>query len=634
MAKLPQYAVRPTLGYELGQWISRTLFTHAIPINLLRLLLLWWTVPQLVLWFGERGNSLSCALSVAGVIGSFCLRPKARTAPAQPGTRWTKEERRLAAAVRHAVATDTPLEAAIRSVTDHPLAFDYGTRAGTTQPVLLAPDLRRAHQLITGGSGTGKSKFIACQAAQDALTSSLFVVDPHEELAQDILRGSAPILTERGTLLLWPDGPHDHIYPWNPLATGPERAAWQAADSAVGAVKLVWKLSDANTFIIDVLRHTCWALAATGWTLLEAERFLTNDTFRTYVTEQAEIAQLTTWVRTFDARPARERIELTTSTLVRLARLNANPHLRRMLGNGVTDPRYIAARQAAALPVLPGVDLGAHINAGHHVFVVVPRRIFGEDQYLAAGLAQSVMLEAVFRRRPNDPQMPAIAAYLDEASAYATKDGLGTMLAQARKYKFSATIALQDPGQAELGLHVELRTNTAVKVVFGTDNPDEARNSATTLYGYNPLAVKSDTRQRVDDREVGQFQTYSPLEQQAFHASTIMQLPKRHYLLKVRGEGEPATVYTPDFMGTCALDAATRCATLLEVAPLVNPDVLDAELAWRWQWLEDTFNPRAAGGEGEQITLTDPPTPSTPLTGRAASADDDHGEETLISLGS
>jgi hypothetical protein len=610
MADLPQYEARPTFGYEIGQWVSQALLTRSIPINVLRLLAIWWTLPQLMLWLGERGSGLVCAISVAALISSFCLRPRARKAQTTTGERWTKPERQLHEAVSSATRAGTPIADAIRSVTEEPLAIDYGTIQGAAQPVLVAPDLRRAHQLITGGSGTGKSKFIATQAAQDALTSSLFILDPHEELVQDILRATAPILTERGTMLLWPDGPQKRIYPWNPLTTGPQRAAWQAADSVVGAVKRVWGLTDANTFIIDTLKHTTWALAASGWTLLEAQRFLTSEAFRAYVTAQANVPQVTAWVQQFDARPAREQIELTTSTLVRLARLNANPHLQRMIGCGVTDARYVAARQQARLPVLPGVDLGEYINAGHHICVVVPKRIFGEDQYLMAGLAQAVMLEAVFRRKPNDPAMPELSAYLDEAAAYATDNGLGVLLAQARKYRFSATVAVQGLHQAEPDLAEQLRTNTAIKAVFATDNPDEARTSATMLYGYSPLAVKQDTRQRIEGREVGQFQTYSPLEQQAFHASRIMHLPQRHAILKVRGAGEPVIVRTPDYAGPWALLDAMRRATMMQVAPLINPEVVDAELAWRWQWLEARGYDPPTDAPDQKFSDNQPPPPT------------------------
>jgi hypothetical protein len=253
------------------------------------------------------------------------------------------------------------------------------------------------------------------------------------------------------------------------------------------------------------------------------------------------------------------------------------------------------------------------------VLVVVPKRIFGEDQYLMAGLAQAAMLEAIFRRRPNDPAMPQLSAYLDEAAAYATDSGLGVLLAQARKYKVSATVAVQGLHQAEPNLAEQLRTNTAIKVVFATDNPDEAKASAHMLYGYNPLAVKQDTRQRHDGKEIGQLHTYGPLEQQAFHTSQMMQLPARHYILKVRGQGESELVRTPDYTGPFDLLPATKRATMMEVAPLVNPAALDAELAWRWQWLEDTFAP---GNDTTRNSQHQPLGPDDSLQGSTGAADD------------
>lgn len=195
---LPQYEPRPTIGYEIGLWISQTVYTRSIPINFLRLLLIWWTAPQIIIFLAGRGNGLICALSVAGLIGSFCLKPKAQKAKTQTGTSWTKDERRLAEAVGQATRAGTPIADAIRSVTDQPLAIDYGTVAGTQRPVLVAPDLRRAHQLITGGSGTGKSKFLATQASQDALTTSVFVIDPHEELVRRFTQSTIPAAGRRG----------------------------------------------------------------------------------------------------------------------------------------------------------------------------------------------------------------------------------------------------------------------------------------------------------------------------------------------------------------------------------------------------------------------------------------------------
>jgi hypothetical protein len=43
------------------------------------------------------------------------------------------------------------------------------------------------------------------------------------------LHAKAEHLAKRGTILIWPGGPHRRIYPWNPLATNPVR---QVADDS------------------------------------------------------------------------------------------------------------------------------------------------------------------------------------------------------------------------------------------------------------------------------------------------------------------------------------------------------------------------------------------------------------------
>jgi hypothetical protein len=110
--------------------------------------------------------------------------------------------------------------------------------------------------------------------------------------------------------------------------------------------------------------------------------------------------------------------------------------------------------------------------------------------------------------------------------------------------------------------------------------------------------------------------------QPARHASRIMQLPNRHYMLKVRGAGEPEVVYTPDYTGPFELLPATHRATMMQVAPLVNPDALDAELAWRWQWLEARqYDPPTDASD--QKFSDNQPTPPTDNPSRTPDAADD-----------
>ncbi|HEU4321771.1 MAG TPA: DUF87 domain-containing protein [Roseiflexaceae bacterium] len=592
MNQIPQLQQRPGAGYALGYAVGGCL-TRSIPRNLARLAGVVLLVPQLVLLVAGRASVPLLALALLALIGSFVGRRPAAAVPTGAPETWSEAERKVARLAAGAVAAGGDVAAVLRaaSVLDQ-LAIDYGRAVADGRPVLVSPEARTRHQLVFGGSGSGKSKFIAAQAAQAALTdTALLVIDPHEELIQDVLMAAGDLLASRGAVLLWPGGPSGRIFPWNPLWTGPGRESWQAADLVVAAVKRVWGLSDANTYIVDTLRHTAWALAGAGWTLLEGSRFLTDIHFRNYIAARADIPAVSAWVRAFDARSSRDQLALAQTTIVRLNRFHANPHLSRFLGCGVTDPAYLAALRAQGVAVAPGADLVSVINRGCHVFAGVPKRTLGEDQYLVAGLVQSAVLTAALLRRPNDPAMPALELYLDEAGAYASAEGLGRLLAEARKYKLSATVAMQGPQQAEEALTEELARNTAIKAVFATDHPEEAATAATILYRYDPAAIKLDSRERVkvgeQAREVGQFQTYSPSEQHAYRAGEILGLPARRYILKVRGAPEtPLEVRTPDYVARLELAEAVRLVQRKRVGPVVSAAQIDQELAARHAWLE------------------------------------------------
>jgi hypothetical protein len=596
MAHLPQFERRPSASYYIGEALGRGCLTSSILLNILRLLGVTIALPHLFILIVDGAGMVQTAIGIGLIMLSFVL-PGTRQARQQSGETWNSREVRLRKVVEDAISAGLPIQAAISAAgLEDELAIDYGVTADERRPILVAKQQRRAHQLTTGGAGTGKSKFIAMQAAQGAVCgASLVVIDPHEELAQDILCAAAPILAERGCIIIWPEGPTRRIYPWNPLWTGPGREPWQAADLVVAAVKRVWQLTDANTFIIDVLRHTAWALAGAGWTLLEGARFLTEERFRDYVAQRAGIPEVASWVARYNAMNARDRQGLIQTTLVRLNRLSANPHIRRIVGCGVTDPAYGAMLRREGMVPIAGADLVGDINRGIHLFAALPARALGEDQYVIAGLVQSALLTAALNRKPNDPAMHEVEAYLDEAAAYANAEGLGKILAQARKYKLSAMVAMQGLHQAEAALAAELETNTAIKTVFATDRPDEAERAAAMLFRYDPTQIKIDARQRTktaegERREHGLFQTYGPLEQRTYYTGQILSLPPRHYVLKVRGEDQtPLLAYTPNYTARYTLEEAMRLVRTRRVAAYTSMEQIDRELLVRHRWLESAL---------------------------------------------
>jgi hypothetical protein len=66
-----------------------------------------------------------------------------------------------------------------------------------------------------------------------------------------------------------------------------------------------------------------------------------------------------------------------------------------------------------------------------------------------------------------------------------------------------------------------------------------------------------------------------------------------------------------------------RRATMKQVAPLVNPDALDAELTWRWQWLETQQYDPPTDAPDQRFSDQSPPPTTTDSGGAALDPEDD-----------
>lgn len=475
-------------------------------------------------------------------------------------------------------------------------ALLYGTRG--RRPVLVAMDRRSRtapHTLITGKSGVGKSKYAATNAVQTAEHgASIFMIDPAEELVMDTLCLNPAVLAAKGVVFIWPGADTSvvpRVFPWNLLHTGPGREPWRVAGALTDNFKAIWKLNDQNTIIIDTLKHTIWALAGAGYTLLEAPLFLQDAAFRAYIVGRAQIPEVTFWVANkYNMLSDSARMKQAETTLVRLARFYVNPHLKRMIGCGVSDPVYRAAYHAATGQApAASHDLGDMVNDGWHVLCALPWNELQDDQFVVAALIQSTALQAIFRRKPNAATNPQTELFLDEVAAYESS-AIWAILAYQRKYGANLTLSSQSIRQASERLQLEARTNCNTKIVFATDDTTDAHASAKMLFAFDPGAVKR-TR-------AGKEQHLSLAEQTALHEEAILSLPKRHYLLKVTDGGPALTVRTPEYLpaepGVLSenhqekVRAAARAALTAghrRIPPGLPPDQIDAELAWRTDWL-------------------------------------------------
>ncbi len=184
-------------------------------------------------------------------------------------------------------------------------------------PLTLSSGEIRGHALVIGATQTGKSTFAALWARQQS-DHSLLVIDPHAALVHRLLADG--ILREY---------PPDAVFPlvlgmdfvpgWNLLQPLSDETAADCARRLTNVATDVFfggDTTDATRFR-DVLFHTAWALAATGWTVAEINFFLRSKTFRAHIARRVtHLPALRQWLADAaamsDAR-WRERTESTAN---------------------------------------------------------------------------------------------------------------------------------------------------------------------------------------------------------------------------------------------------------------------------------------------------------------------------------
>ena len=128
------------------------------------------------------------------------------------------------------------------------------------------------------------------------------------------------------------------------------------------------------------------------------------------------------------------------------------------------------------------LDLFAEMNAGKVILINTAKDLLKEQgseifgRFFIALIAQAAQERATL---PEGKRLPTFV-YIDEAADYF--DGtIGTILAQARKYKVGMVLAHQFLGQLQPALQDAFAANTSIKLAGGVSNKD-ARSLASMLH--------------------------------------------------------------------------------------------------------------------------------------------------------
>lgn len=309
---------------------------------------------------------------------------------------------------------------------------------------------RRAHTLIVGKTGTGKSTLLETMLVQDLNAGEGFaVLDPHGDLVDRLVRR---IPDSRLGDVIYLDVP-DAMQPWgfNPLQGVLPEERPLAASGLLEVFKKLW-IDSWGPRLEHLLRNTLLALLDQPQpTFADVSPLLADRDFRrdamTHVRNRPVRAF---WLREYEAYPARFRAEVIAPLQNKVGAFLANPLLNRIL----THPQQT-------------LDLRCLMDGGKILIVNLAKGKIGEDTAALLGaLLVASIGSAAFTRADRPPEERRnYWVYLDEFHTFTTLS-LATMLSELRKYRVGFVLAHQYAEQLSEPLQAAVFGNIGTIVSF------------------------------------------------------------------------------------------------------------------------------------------------------------------------
>lgn len=341
----------------------------------------------------------------------------------------------------------------------------------------LSPADRRRHLYVIGQTGTGKSKLILNLLRQDVGGGAgVTLIDPHGDLAEAIL----PWVPRRRTddVIVLDPSDRDYVVGINPLFRVPADERALVASNLVATMRHIWRDSWGPR-LEYILMHTIRALLDVRTpelrpTLLAIPRLLVDEAYRTRVLREVEdpdtfrffTAEFSQWNDRFLA-------EALAPVQNKIGQFLANPFIRNTFGSWQ-----------------PAIDFSTVLDEGRILIVRVPKGTLGEEPAnLFGSVVVSMLFQAAMRRErlPEDERRPH-HLYIDEFQNFTT-DAFVSILAEARKYALSLTVAHQFVAQVSPQIREAIFGNAGNLLSFRVMGED-ADTIAKAIGGYEPRALR------------------------------------------------------------------------------------------------------------------------------------------------
>jgi hypothetical protein len=336
-----------------------------------------------------------------------------------------------------------------------------GTDTETGEEVWLRYEDRVLGVTVIGKAGTGKSTILENLVLADlAHGTPGMVIDPHGQLAEQVIRRATPEQAERIILL---EAIRTKPFGLNLLAVrdavdeDDDPVTW-AADSVVGAVKRLYGEDD--EFLPRLERYLDLAvrtLIPSGLTLLDAPRLFTDKAFRDRCLSRVDFQEREglrgAWAAFDRLRPG-EQITHTEALVNRLERLLAPPLIQGIVGCKRTT-----------------VPFDQVLSGDKMLIVSLPsEKLSPERCNFIGALMLCALADRIFARRVVE-KPPRLHVCLDEYQRFATST-TADLLTQGRKYEVGLTLAHQDLHQIRDSFIRNSARHAGTLIILAVTRPD------------------------------------------------------------------------------------------------------------------------------------------------------------------
>ncbi|QFU86755.1 helicase HerA domain-containing protein [Amycolatopsis sp. YIM 10] len=331
---------------------------------------------------------------------------------------------------------------------------------GHARPVGLRVADARHHLHVLGATGSGKSTLLGNMILDDAEHHrGLVLIDPKGDLVTDVLNRLPRSAAERVVLF---DADSLHRPPvLNPLEGGETD---REVDNLVSVFRRVYS-AFWGPRTDDLMRAACLTLRAQESvpTLADLPKLLSSEAFRSRITAGLTDPVLTGFWEWYDELTDSSRSQVISPLMNKLRAFLLRPFVKEAIARGRST-----------------VDMSQVLDEGGICLVRIPKGSLGEETTRLVGSLVVARTWQATTARARVPQRlrPDASLIVDECHNFLNLPyPLEDMLAEARGFRVSMTLAHQHLGQLTRELKEGISTNARSKIFFSA-SPEDARELA------------------------------------------------------------------------------------------------------------------------------------------------------------